>query len=455
MGTAKVMILVETLRKLMRRGATGRVMNVLKKVHYADLAQILELLNKSEQKKVFRTLAEHDIELTAEVLGELPPDRGIELLTGLEKEIVVRIFGEMPSDDAAVLIEKMPEEISEELFERMKAKDSQDVQDLLQYPSETAGRIMSPDYFALQEETAVSEAIKALHTTADIEMAFYLYVIDNRGHLLGVATLRQLILERPGRLLREIMTMDVISIRTDVDQEEVARIVARYDILAVPVVDEENKLVGIVTVDDVIDIMRREATEDMLKMAGTGEQEIRTVSLFKTLKNRIPLFLPIWAGGLRAYFLIVFFEDTLSRLIILAGFIPILILMSGSVGTQTSTIMVRMLSTRDFYFKRLFTMIWKELGAALLVGLIYSLLLGLFIFLVSSYHLEAGGHVLFIVCLSLILSMLCAAVVGTLVPLIFHKLHIDPAVSVSPFVTTLISCAVLVIYFLFARIFLF
>jgi magnesium transporter len=452
MPTAKDMIMVETLRKLLRRGATGRVMNMLKKVHYADLAHMLQLLNKAEQKMTFRTLAVHDIPLAADVLSEVPPDHGIELLTDLEKETVVRIFGELSSDDAAVLIEKMPEEISEELFELMKTQDSKDVQGLLQHPKETAGRIMSPDFFALDEETTVAEAIKALHTTADIEMAFYLYVIDSRGHLLGVVSLRQLILQRPERLLRDIMSTDVISIRTDVDQEEVSRMVARYDILAVPVVDDENKLVGIVTVDDVIDIMRLEATEDMLKMAGTGEQEIQPVSLMKTLRNRVPLFLPTWMGGLIAYFLIVYFEDTLSRLIVMAGFIPLLILMGGSVGTQTSTILVRMLSTSDFYFKRFLRMIWKELGAAILVAFIYSLLLGLFIYFVGSYQIGVVGDLLLIVCCSLVLSMLCAAIIGALVPLLFHKLHIDPAVSVTPFVNTLISCAVLLIYFVFARV---
>ena len=454
MPTKKVMILVEPLRKLLRRGATGRALNMLKKIHHADIALLMQHLNKNEQVMTFQILAGNDMTLTADVLSEIPPEKGVELLAGMEKEIVVRIFSELYSDDAAVLMEKLPEEIQEELIGLMEAEHSEDLQGLLQHPKETAGRIMSPDYFALPEESTVDEAIKALHTTADVEMAFYLYVIDDRGHLIGVVSLRQLILQPPHRKLKDIMATEVISIKTNVDQEEAARIVARYDILALPVVDEENKLVGIVTVDDVIDIMRREATEDILKMAGTGEQEIRTISLFKTLKSRIPLLFATWTGGLIAYYLILLFKDTLSRVIILAGFIPLLIGMGGAVGTQSSAVLVRLLSTSDFYLRRFLTMIWKEMGAAFLLGVIYSILLGGFIYLVNLYHPGTDGTFIFLVCLALLLSMLSAAAIGVLLPLLFHKLHMDPAVAVTPFVTTLSNCVILVIYFFLARVLL-
>jgi magnesium transporter len=197
-------------------------------------------------------------------------------------EELVEVLEIMPADDVADIIGRLPEEKSKTILDKMKTAESEEVEDLLRYDDDTAGGIMVPDFIALKEDVTAKQAIESLQTEhSDVEMAFYLYVVDEYGKLVGVSSLRQLVVVAPETPLKEFMTTDVFSVQTDMDQEEVAKLVARYDILAVPVVDGSNRLVGIVTVDDVIDILRKEATEDILKMAGAGEEFVETKSILK------------------------------------------------------------------------------------------------------------------------------------------------------------------------------
>ena len=209
-----------------------------------------------------------------EALSELGPEAGAALLAGRSAEEIVKLIQELPSDDAAAIIDYLPEELSAAVLELMQKKPAGgDVGDLLEYPEQTAGRIMNPKVFALSEDMTAGEAIAALQGSRDVEMVFYLYVIDARRHLVGVVSLRRLLLVPPDTPLKRIMTTDLISVRVDTDQEEVARQVASYNLLAIPVVDEENKLVGVITVDDVIDVIKDEATEDVYRLAGLASDD--------------------------------------------------------------------------------------------------------------------------------------------------------------------------------------
>jgi len=279
MQTDRNKILVESIKRLLRRGATSHLIKIVNKTHAADLSMVFRSLSLSHQRKLFEMI--EDTEQKGILFTELDEDTFLELIEGVDLDHLVEILEQMQTDDVADLIGRLPEQMSDTILEKMKMEGSEEVEDLLRYKDDTAGGIMVPDFIALTEDTTAKKAIESLQKEhLDVEMPFYLYVVDQYDKLVGVISLRQLVVVPPETTLRHFMTTDVFSVRTDMDQEEVAKIVARYDILAVPVVDETNTLVGIVTVDDVIDIFRREATEDILKMAGAGEEFVRNKIYF-------------------------------------------------------------------------------------------------------------------------------------------------------------------------------
>jgi magnesium transporter len=328
----------------------------------------------------------------------------------------------------------------------MKKDASEEVEDLLRYENDTAGGIMVPDFIALTEDTTAKEAIEALQKEySDVEMPFYLYVVNDYGRLVGISSLRQLVLVPPETPLKAFMTTDVFSVQTDMDQEEVAKIVARYDILAVPVVDDTNRLVGIVTVDDVIDIFRREATEDILKMAGVGEEFVETKSVLKSTRIRLPWLFASCVGGILAFFIIGKFEGSLAKVAALAAFIPVIMGMGGNIGTQSSTIVVRGIATGRIAIRDFWSVLLKELTIGVILGVIYGLLIG------SVAQVRYSTSALAIsVGLAVVSSMSISALVGSLVPMAFARIHIDPAVATGPFVTTAIDIVSVTFYFMIA-----
>ena len=280
-------LVLDSVRRLLRIGASSNLLNLLQKQHPADLAQIFGALLDAERAAVFSLLVERQPRLAMEAVSEMGPESGALLLVGRPADQVATLLEELPSDDAAALLDYLPEELSAEVLELMRQHDpgQQQVESLLEYGEQTAGRIMNPSVFALGEDLTVAESITALQSARDVEMVFYLYVVDARRHLVGVTSLRRLLLVSPETPLKRLMTPDVISARVDTDQEEVARLVASYNLLAVPVVDEENKLVGVVTVDDVIDVIKDEATEDLLAqgLAGFVQKPYRIQDLAREL----------------------------------------------------------------------------------------------------------------------------------------------------------------------------
>jgi len=438
------------IRRLLRRNAINNVKKIILKIHPADIAHIFRYFDEHERDTIFN-IATEDLDKATEILSELELNESARLLTKLDKEKAFHILQRLSPDDAADIIGSMPEEARDEMLQLMKKEDSADVEALLTYNDKTAGGIMTVDYFALNEMITAKEAIEAIQNAEEAEMVFYLYVVDERNHLVGVISLRQLITVPPDTRLKKIMNTDVISVRTDLDQEEVAKIVSRYNLLAVPVVDNENKLVGIITVDDVIDVIREEATEDFLKMAGTGEEEIVNRSIFTSIKLRIPWMIGTLIGeGIIGATIINKFHSILETVVVLASFLPAIMAIGGNVGNQSATIVVRGLATGKINIKQLWKIIFKEIRVGFILGIIYGILLGL-ISLILQKELAIIGV---IIGLSVVISMTSAAFIGTFIPMVLKRLGIDPAVATNPFVTTSMDILGMIFYFLTATIFL-
>jgi len=378
------------------------------------------------------------------VISELDEDIIHEIIESLPLEDLVGIVEDMPPDDGVALIRMLPQDKANAVLGMMKKDEAEDVEGLLRYEDDTAGSIMIPDFIALKEHTTAHEVIESLQTKEhlEVEMPFYIYVVDDNEHLVGVSSLRQLVVVPSAKALKDFMATDVISVTTDMDQEEVARIVAQYNFLAVPVVDENKRMVGLVTVDDVIDVLREEATEDILKMAGVGEEFIETKSIVRSTRIRLPWLFVSFLGGILAVFIIGNFEKSLKEVSCLALFIPVIMGMGGNIGIQSSTIVVRGIATGRINIRHLWSVVLKEFSIGLILGVFYGIILG------ALAQFQFSSQVLvFSVGIGVISSMTLAALVGSFMPMMFARIHIDPAVATGPFVTTSIDILSVFIYF--------
>lgn len=445
MSEGRNKILEETIKRLLRRGAIPNLRKIVNKTHAADLSIVFRNLSINNQRKLFDMI--EDYEQRAVLLSELTQYTITDFIETMAVDELLEVFDHMPSDDVADLIADLPQDTADAVLEKMNSEESQEVEDLLSYGDDTAGGIMVPDFVALSEEISAKGAIESLQKDyPDVEMPFYLYVVDVHERLVGVVSLRQLVVVKPDTPLKEFMTTDIFSVQTDVDQEEVARIVAHYDILAVPVVDDNNRIVGIVTVDDVIDIFRQEATEDILKMAGVGEEFVETQSVVSSIRIRFPWLFASCLGGILAFFIIGYFEDSLKQVTYLAAFLPVIMGMGGNVGTQSSTIVVRGLATGRLLTSNLWKVVGKELCIGVILGTIYGALIG--VAAEIRFGTDLNTTMLAIsVGLAVFCSMSIAALMGSLVPMILGRINIDPAVATGPFVTTSVDIVSIYCYF--------
>src|SRR5262245_34916422 len=428
----RIDLVLDSVRRLLRVGATANLLNLLQKQHPADLAQVFKELADRDRDASFTLLADRHGRLAMEAVAELGPEVGATLLATRSAEDIARLAQEIPSDDAAALIDYLPEELSAAVLDLMRPKESGVVENLLEYPERTAGRIMNPQVFALAEDLTVGEAITELQQNRDVEMVFYLYVVDDRRHLVGVVSLRRLLLVSPETPLKRIMTADLISARVDTDQEEVARQVASYNLLAVPVVDEENKLAGVITVDDVIDVIKDEATEDIMRLAGVAGDERVFTPAWEALKKRLP-----WLGvnlvtAFLAASVVAAFEYTISQATALAVFMPIVAGMGGNAATQTLTVIVRGLALGELSWSNSRKALMKEAA----VGLGNGVLLGAVAAFVA--WLMRGDPILgLLLGAAMMINMFVAAGAGTLIPLGLRAANVDPALASSVFITTM------------------
>ncbi len=442
MLSSKIKLLVDLTRKLLHRDAIRSLKKILEKIRPQDISFVMRHLDSAEQLRVFELI--DDIEIASQVVAELDEQTVSRLLPSLGVKKTAEILHRMPADDVADIVEVLPEEFAETLFPKMKAEDVEEVEELMKYGQDTAGGIMSPDAFYLSEDTTAGEAISTIQREKEAETVFYIYVVDEYDHLVGVMSLRKLLLVSPDTRLVEIMERNPVRVQLNEDQEEVARIVSRYNFLSIPVVDENNKLEGVITVDDVIDVMRDEATEDILLMAGAEKDAIEQKSIWHSIKSRMPWLLITLVGeGILAAEVIMRFNHTLTQVVALAGFIPVIIALGGNVGLQSMTIMVRGLSTGRINISRLGYFLRRELVVSIILGFSYAILVGIFAY----FRHDSFFMMPLAIGLSIMFAMMMAAIVGTLVPMLFERVGIDPAVATGPFVTVTIDVLGILVYF--------
>jgi len=432
MAQRKIDVVLDSVRRLQRLGATANLVNLLQKQHPADLAQVFAELGEKDRVSSFAILVERNSKLAMEALSELGPEGGAALLADRSAEDIARLLHDLPSDDAAAIIDNLPEDLSASVLELIEKRPGDEVGELLEYDEQTAGRIMNPKVFALSEDMTAGESIITLQGSRDVEMVFYLYVVDVRRHLVGVISLRRLLLVPPTTPLKRIMTTDLTSVRTDTDQEEVARLVASYNLLAIPVVDEENKLVGVITVDDVIDVIKDEATEDVYRLAGvTGDDRVFT-SPRESLRKRVPWLQVNLATAFFAASVVGFFEGSIKDLPALAVFMPVVAGMGGNAATQTLTVIVRGIALGELTSANVRKALFKEAAVGIGNGVACGMV-GWLVVSIWKQDFWLGG----ILCAAMIINMFVAATAGTLIPLALRAMKVDPALASSVFITTL------------------
>lgn len=448
----KLQLLVTTVARLLRRRAEGSLAKVLAKQRPEDVAVILRHVTQGEWLPILQACRDEDFR--AGVLSEVEAGVAAILIAAMRPEAAVELLHRMDPDDAADILGELDEEQQAPLLAMLNKSHGDEVEGLLHYGDETAGGIMNPVFFSMHRDTTAEETIRQLRSAERVEMAFYVYVLNTEEQLVGVVSLRALVTTAPDTPLHRLMTSDVVSVHPEMDQEEVARLASRYGFLAIPVVDLGHKILGIVTIDDVIDVIKEEATEDILRMAGATSDLLETgSSVRKHVRSRVGWLIASAAGGLVAAAMMGLYEMALEKVLPLAFFVPVVIGMGGNVGTQSSTIVVRGLAMGRINVKRLWWVLGREALVGLTLGVVYGVFVGLFGYL---YFHEGGlGWTPFqlgsVIALSVLGCMTLAAAVGSFIPLLMERLHFDPAVSTGPFVTTAMDVLGILLYFNIAR----
>lgn len=443
MREAKYRLNLETIRRLIRKEADQNLQRLLRRMHPVDVAELSEDLSIDELLSVFRNLP--DDEIRSLVLVELETDTAGDLLGRLETGRIKAMLKSMAPDDIAALLDALSEEKASDIQQILTGSELDQVEVLLTYPEETAGRIMTQQVFALPGESSVGEAIDAIRNAERAETVFYVYVIDENRKLLGVVSLRRLLLEKLATPLKEIMVSDVITVTPEMDQEEVAHIVARYDLLAVPVVDGGGFLLGIITVDDIIDIIHEEAREDMYRMAGSNLSEHEMTSPLRMAGVRMKwLFLRVAGAacaGIILFYALEAFHAPPEMTWIGAVFPLFLGLISG-IGSQSSTIVAEQLNLRSDFPVRFSLM----LGTETLIGLILGLSISLLPVLILVFFSEMIWLHAIIVGLGLVIGMVAAAAAGSCVPYLFFRFDRDPLIATGSVITTVLDIIAVAVF---------
>ena len=415
-----------------------------------DLAEQIYRLSKEEKYEVFSLLNNEEAAL---ILGEMELEESAKAIALLSPKIAADMLTEMPYDDMTDILGEVPQDNAMDILDYMEKDDAAEVRGLLEYPKDSAGGIMTTEVISFKESITVKEAITRLRELApSAETIYYLYTVDEKDKLVGVVSLRELIVSHDDQVLSDIMRTSVLSVQARVDQEEVAQLVQKYNFLAVPVVDAEEKLLGIITVDDVMDVIEEETTEDIYHLVGTSEVEgssLIDAKVTSIAKTRLPWLIICLLGGLFSGSIISFFEATIDQVVILTFFMPVIMDMGGNVGAQSSTVFVRGVATGEILPSQMFGYFFKEVKVGLLMGVIC----GVFVAIAAS--LWQGMPILgLVVGFSMLCTVILATTIGTLIPIFFTRLGIDPAVTAGPFVTTIKDVTGLMIYFYIATIFM-
>lgn len=422
----------ETIRELLRTTTPDRVLRLIGKSHPADIALLFKDLGDAEVRFLFDVL--FSVRRADKTLKELPPDLLPDILSLIDDEKLARVIARADPDDAVTFTDSLSDERKERVLALVDPDRRESVRQLTSYPEGTVGRIMTTDYLALPPNTTAQGAIDKIRGRGELETFFYLYVVDEADRLTGVVPIRNLVIAPQNRTLGEMMIADPVRADVSMDQEEAARLVSKYELLALPIVDPGGRLVGIITVDDVIDIIDKETTEDMYKMAGLEEEDRVFTPPSRSFRMRLPWTLLNLLTASLAASVIGLFEGTLTEVIALATFFPVVAAVGGNAGIQTLTIIVRGIALGELEFFSAWRAVLKEVSVNLCIAAVAGALVALFVSLAWGRSPFLGV----VLALSMILNLgLVAGLSGTLIPLTLKWLRLDPAVGSGVIVTGL------------------
>lgn len=444
----KVLEHLEKLDQLIEKGRELDIIRLISEFHPADIADLIDALEEDKKRKLFGLL---QVETAADVIMEIDEISRELIMEDIPQDRLTQIVDGMESDDATDLISELPREQAQHILRQIDKEDSEEVQELLKYGKETAGGIMQLELVAVPQSVTVKDAIEQIRACAgEVEDLHNLFVVDDGNKLVGVLPLRKLILASPDAVIETIVDSDPISVTPEVDQEEVAEIFRKYDIVSLPVVDQEGKLLGRILVDDVVDVIEKEDSEDIMKMAGMPEEELVYGShVFKISRARLPWLITNLFGGLLTGYLMWLFKMTLHEVLALVTFIPVITAMGGNIGIQSSSIMIRGFAIGRVDLNNLSRILIKEIKIGLLMGITCGVVAGCAAVLWHKNPLLGP-----IVALAMVIAITIAASMGTLIPAFFKKVKIDPAIASGPFVTTANDIVGIVIYLGIATLFL-
>ncbi|OIJ15110.1 magnesium transporter [Anaerobacillus alkalilacustris] len=432
--------------KYLKENKKSAFEKVLDELQPYDIAQLYRNLPEKNHLKFLLFLTPKEI---ADLIQELESDLQIEIIHRLGVEKSSKIMDLMENDNLADLLSELSVENIQEYLSVMKAEDSTYIQNLMSYSADTAGGLMTNQFMSIKDDYTVQDAVDKLKSFAEMNHTiYYLYVINDEKQLVGVVSYRDLVLADTNERISKIMFNRVISVPVDLDQEEVANLIERYDFIALPVVDENHKLLGIVTVDDVIDVVIQEANEDIEKLSASGKDIDFYTKATTAAFRRLPWLILLLFIGLISGSIISGFEETLEQVVALVFFMPMIAGMTGNTGTQSLAVVVRGLITHKLDKKTVLNLIIREFRVGIIIGIICGLLIAIIALV------WMGSVIALVVGISLILTLIIGTLAGTLIPLLLYKLGVDPAVASGPLITTLNDIFSLIVYFSFATAFL-
>lgn len=420
--------LMRDIRELVLERARPVLWNILVDLHPADIADIIDHLEGNERHFVFNLL---EIPVASEVLLELDPGVRQAMLEVLPQEKITAIIGQLDSDDAADIVSELPELLKEKVLRAIPAEESADVKELLRYAEDTAGGIMAREFVAVNKNDTVKRAIKHVRENSKKGIVIHnIYVVDDDGHLVGSLPLQSLVLHTPNRRLHKIMDTEIHSVTTGVDQEEVANIFKKYDLLSLPVVDEGDRLVGRITIDDIVDVIVEEHTEDVARIIGSDVEELERRSPTQIAFLRLPWVMITLGIEFLAGVVVNFYDRTLAQVILLASFMPIISAISGNTGLQSAAIVIRALGTGHVTLEEWWKPVMRQLQTSSIIGAACGLVIGT---IGALWHgkWEFG----LVVGVSMLISINISGFIGTTVPMISKRLGFDPAITTGPFET--------------------
>lgn len=422
----------------------------LKNAQVVDIAEFLDSLDEKQALLIFRLLPK---EIAADVFSYLSVERQAELSDLINEKELSDILSDLYFDDKVDLLEEMPANVVKKILKHTSEVERKMINQFLMYPDYSAGSLMTIEFVDLKKEMLVKDAFDRIRKTApDKETIYTCYVIDAQRHLEGTITLKDLVLADIDRKIEDIMHKEPIFVKTHDDQEYIADVFKKYDLLAVPVVDNEQRLVGIITIDDIVDVIEEETTEDFYRMAAVQptDEEYINAGIFTLARKRIVWLLVLMVSATFTGYIIRSFEDTLQTVVVLAAFIPMLMDTGGNAGSQASTLVIRSIVLGEVAFSDMMKIIWKEMRISFIVGVVLAVVNFLRIYFLERYPIEIAATV----AVTLVFTVMLAKVLGGVLPLVAKKLKLDPAIMASPLITTIVDAVALIIYFYFAIWFL-